>query len=1215
MAPTTGFAAFVEGLQKSGGDQRLLSILENQKAAQNQERLALAQQYWTDTEGYLKDQTALAGKIATKDPQAAQGIYKTLGQVRALRTQLWKDPEATQAKINALMSGDVTVGEQGTPATPDVVSPGDVTSPGGIVTPGTPATPAKTYSQADIAKLGRQADLGAARQNAGIESLSKQAATVIAGNYNPAVKQAAQDWLDGKSDSTEWATNSQTRTFTVDDLKAAYDGGKWDTAASAYNYLKGQGQDVSAFDLTRIEAGAARQRRIENNQDTLLDQAVTKGGLDIQTGKFNLEKAQGEWEIAKRGDAYARANTLSTWAGLGNVEALEDESIKAEVIKERGQAYYDGLLARARTNRTALDEQRSADLAGTKAGTAATEAGTKSVNLANNFTEKTQAALIDATNAKNNLTTRADKAALGLVDVKTVADRNGFLTEIAKSGEVGKGTLDEMLKRGDISQREYDGAIKAATQAATQAQAATDQAVGTATLTGLNVTFTRDTLTALTAATNAKNTLEERTADAQKGLVNLKTTAERAEYLAVIASKGELGKPVLEAMLKSGEIGQKEYDGALKAADTAARTSAAALATAEGNATLTGFNVTLTRNTIDRVIKATNSTNDLTVRVNDAKGGLLEVQTASERAEYLAQIAAKGEVGQGTLKGMLDKDLISKSEYDAAVEASKRAVRRDVAATTTAETAAESGTLSLALRKAVQPSEIRAAIAQNEYTTESATLLKEKLPLMDAKDFYGSLSDAAKAGNLGYLASPEVQAELARRGVTKDSPEVKSYFTLASARADAELGELTASLAQSDLTAAQAKQAAKLLPLSTAEQRSAFLTNIARRPGGAKALDGLLAQGAITKDQATVYKGEALSAEHDLELERNDAGLASAAKKVDLWADPDFKLADVKPADLKAAADGLGITEGALKGYITLKQDAAKKARAAQEALQRLATAKTEAEIAKAKAEVTRTQAEARAAETNAVANLLSAQASKTNAAANATSSAASMLNAQTNAATAPTNAKANLISANASQTSANASATNAQTAKQNADATTPGTKAYEAAKSNELKTAKAYLDQAAKARTAANNRRNPRGSDGVLVQASPADLAAADALDAQAGQYENAASGVYAKYGMVTPVGTNPAAVNQPDGATTPPPASPPPAASIGKNGSNYVVEGVTITPSGATFINQKLAQWGSLTPGERDGMIASVAAYLKVDNPTAKRVLNSVAQSGGLK
>jgi hypothetical protein len=82
----------------------------------------------------------------------------------------------------------------------------------------------------------------------------------------------------------------------------------------------------------------------------------------------------------------------------------------------------------------------------------------------------------------------------------------------------------------------------------------------------------------------------------------------------------------------------------------------------------------------------------------------------------------------------------------------------------------------------------------------------------------------------------------------------------------------------------------------------------------------------------------------------------------------------------------------------------------------------------------------------------------------------------------------------------------------------------------------------------------------------------------------------------------------------TTTPPPNAGASGGISKSGSNWLVAGVTVTPAGATFINQKLSQWSSLTPGERDGMVASVASYLKVNNDTAKRVLNTIAQNGGL-
>jgi hypothetical protein len=274
-----------------------------------------------------------------------------------------------------------------------------------------------------------------------------------------------------------------------------------------------------------------------------------------------------------------------------------------------------------------------------------------------------------------------------------------------------------------------------------------------------------------------------------------------------------------------------------------------------------------------------------------------------------------------------------------------------------------------------------------------------------------------------------------------------------------------------------------------------------------------------------------------------------ASTMLETWADPKFA-GQIADADLTRFTNGMGFSSnGAAATYIQAKRKEVVAAQALKDKLDKLTVAKTEQDIAASKAAVQ-------------------------------------------NAATELTIARGHLSVAQR----------NAEISQQNANTASAGEQRLAAAKDDPLNaaklSAKTYTDIAKKLRTAANDRRNPRGVDNVFREVTPTDIAAADALDVQAAQYESAAVTALA------PFDPNAAALLQ-----IPPP--PPPAGTGGPGGSGSGSGGSNGSNAGGQ--NTFTPRVGTSTARSDGGLTVKIGAdVIQVSKERKPKLLQTAVQVG---
>lgn len=115
------------------------------------------------------------------------------------------------------------------------------------------------------------------------------------------------------------------------------------------------------------------------------------------------------------------------------------------------------------------------------------------------------------------------------------------------------------------------------------------------------------------------------------------------------------------------------------AANVAEGTEGAQITTAENTAAQSGVNLQLSEAELAKVqataattIDAMNSSNDLTVSRNAVLKGMLGLDSAAQRATYLGQIAAQGEIGTGVVQSLLADGLIDEATAQGALTKANR---------------------------------------------------------------------------------------------------------------------------------------------------------------------------------------------------------------------------------------------------------------------------------------------------------------------------------------------------------------------------------------------------------------------------------------------------------------------------------------------------------------------------------------------------------------
>lgn len=730
--------SFLEGLNQSGGLPALTTAVQNHQAEQKTRNDAIAKAHGLvmtqRTAAYRSNATSKreqAGKLAATNPALSQALYAEADSLDAHANE----GDALLPMAVADPAG-FTLQAQEYYKKPVSTSGVSVTKP-------TTAENGQTYSQtSQVSEADVTAQIGQADEVKQGKTDARVVARAIVGNpnkYDPGTIQKAQAFLTGQSTDTSFIGQKEslyTPEFVRDNLSKDPR-----TAFAAAKYLGQQASGLTPEDYAKLEKRTGQLDTVDELNLGLLGQALDKGSLDLESGRFDLTKAQSDWETAKGKDKQAQSGVITGWAAVGNLEALEAH--KDEIVAAGFD--YAKLEARAKVNREALDEERSTALAQGKTNLKTSQSQLRIV-------EGTEQGIIKSTNAKSSLEERIAAAAELLVGLKSDADRVDTLANIASKGEIGIGTLDELLKQGKIQKTEYDAAVAKAKTVTRGEQITLATAENGLTLSGYDVKLKGATLESIIAATNSSNDLTVRVNESKKGLLALTEKAERTEYLAQIAARGEIGVETIKGLVSDGTITQAAGDAAITAAKKAIRETDARLASTENGATLTGLEVKLKTATIDGIIESTNAQNSYDTNLSNAKKLLINITNANEQAEALAQIAAKGEIGQSVLDGLLDTGEISQREHDDAMKAAGRAVTRAKA----------------------DEAQSESDLANANVSTAAARETLKNLPTATVANFSSMIDELAVNGDVGALNNKTIIQRAQELGVNLDPARKKA---------------------------------------------------------------------------------------------------------------------------------------------------------------------------------------------------------------------------------------------------------------------------------------------------------------------------------------------------------------------------------------------------------------------------------------------------------
>jgi hypothetical protein len=281
-------------------------------------------------------------------------------------------------------------------------------------------------------------------------------------------------------------------------------------------------QELSALGFTTPESRNALRTRAQNNR-TLLDQgrqnvldgqklANQAGELNLETGKFDLEKSKKNFVDAQAvGDVEAKAK-LQAWIDSGNIEALN--SLTPEQWTKYGLDKTSS-LTRATANRDLGDRSRTATVA-------TQEAQLKSLN--------------------NELDQALKDGAF-----KDATRGGTYLTDLAQQGG-GAGlntllTIQNGIKAGDPRYTKIWGTDPTVVDSAIQ-EARNKQSQSSST------------------TTIAKTTAEQTTAAAESAnkIRGLTDATAKAQEIGKLADNGKIGLDQLDILLKEDKITQQEYD-------------------------------------------------------------------------------------------------------------------------------------------------------------------------------------------------------------------------------------------------------------------------------------------------------------------------------------------------------------------------------------------------------------------------------------------------------------------------------------------------------------------------------------------------------------------------------------------------------------------------------------------------------------------------------
>ena len=364
-------------------------------------------------------------------------------------------------------------------------------------------------------------------KNAALEQAKKNRATADKDSSNRLTAQelsikGQQLSNDGQQISNEGARVAidQMKTKSVGDQRAQVlqwaDGGQVEVLKAMTD------QELSAIGFTTPEARDALRTRAANNR-TLLDQgrqnvldnqklANQQGELNLETGKFDLEKSKQNFVDAQAaGDVEAKAK-LQSWIDSGNVEALN--SLTPEQWTKYGLDKASS-LTRATSNRDLGDRSRNATVA-------TQEAQLKGLNNELDQAIK-DGAFKDATRGGTFLSDLAQQGGgAGLNTLLTI--QNGI-----KAGD------ERYTKIWGTDPTVVDSAIQEARNKQSQSSSSTTIAKTTA-----------EQTTAAAASANKIRGLTDATA--------------RGQELGRLSDLGKVGLDQLDTLLKDGSITQAEYD-------------------------------------------------------------------------------------------------------------------------------------------------------------------------------------------------------------------------------------------------------------------------------------------------------------------------------------------------------------------------------------------------------------------------------------------------------------------------------------------------------------------------------------------------------------------------------------------------------------------------------------------------------------------------------
>ncbi|MDO4264624.1 MAG: hypothetical protein Q4C67_10545, partial [Deinococcus sp.] len=304
------------------------------------------------------------------------------------------------------------------------------------------------------------------------------------------------------------------------------------------------------------------------------------------------------------------------------------------------------------------------------------QAGLSGVQL--DVARRTAESSVKSINATNDLSAARAEIYTGMVGLEGAAQQAEYLGQISAQGGIGAALVQQMVDKNELPAALGQAVKDRAARVDTRDKAQTDILEDQAAITDTDRQYAEAVLQPRISVFKSDASLKEKLNAAREGLIPLETAGQRAAYLNGIAQTGPAGAAIIDGLAASNTITAGEAAGAKQTAQNVGTRDTNATTVSTEQAAQAGYQTSLlaaeeqkVRETLTSTIARINAENDLGKKTAIAQQGLVGLAAGAQQAEYLAGIAATGNVGATIINGLVQSGAITATQGQAAIQAAR----------------------------------------------------------------------------------------------------------------------------------------------------------------------------------------------------------------------------------------------------------------------------------------------------------------------------------------------------------------------------------------------------------------------------------------------------------------------------------------------------------------------------------------------------------------